>query len=110
MTPAAGIALGVGAVSLLVGAGLGFASRSAASEVERECAGDPAICRPGGQGAQQRAERNALGADVSFGIAAAGLLTGVVIIAVNAARRRKAKQRGLAISPTRAGVLVSGRF
>lgn len=110
VTPAAGIALGVGAVGVMVGAGLGLASIRAASEVDTECSGEPAICRQGGPEAQERSEKTALGADISFGIGAAGLLTGVVIIAVNAVRRKKAKERGLAISPTRNGVLISGRF
>ncbi len=110
VTPAAGVALGVGAVGVLVGIGLGLASTSAASEVDAECSGEPSICREGGPEAQQRAERTALGADVSFGLGAAGLLTGVIIIAINAGRRKKARRQNVAISPSRNGVSISGRF
>lgn len=87
-TPVA-IGLTVGAVAALgAGIGLGFASSRRTSDAEQYCGGSPLVCSAQADGDLDGARNLAIGANVSFAVAGLAAIGAVIVVAVNAKRRK----------------------
>ena len=103
------VALGVGGAAGIAGAAIGGAAMSKKSTLEDSCDGNH--CPPSQQGEADTIETMNLTADVLFGVAAAGIITGVILFFVEPDDESEAE---VAVTPAftgnGAGLAVGGRF
>jgi len=103
------VALGVGGAAGIAGAAIGGAAMSKRSTLEDSCQGNH--CPPGKQGEADTIETMNLTADVLFGVAAAGIVTGVILFFVEPDDESDTE---VAVTPAftgnGAGLAVGGRF
>ncbi|MCK9458897.1 MAG: PEGA domain-containing protein [Proteobacteria bacterium] len=103
------VALGVGAAAGIAGGVLGGVALSKKNEIDGSCVAGQ--CPPRYEDDADRVERLALGADILFGVAAAGVITGVVLFFVEP--KMGSEERTVVapvVSNDAAGLAVVGRF
>lgn len=119
VTPLIGTLLGVGAIGLATGTGLAVAAQKHSNNLETNCtAGNDGkvVCPSDMQKDADQARGFAIGADITFAVGGAALVTGVSLLAVRAARARHNKTTSrLQLSPNWAprkggSMMLSGRF
>ena len=113
--PAAIALTAIAAVGLGAGIGLGVASSRRGNDVENACTDNPVVCPEGAESDLDSSKNLALGADIAFGVGAAAAVGAVVVIAINASRRKKATTaaRGgsrVAVGVHRRGASLRVRF
>ncbi|MBL4684476.1 MAG: hypothetical protein JKY37_07800 [Nannocystaceae bacterium] len=104
------VATSIAAIGLGVGIGLGVTSQRRKDEASSACGLDPEGDRfcPGAAGAPLDASRRfALGADIAFGVGGVAAVTAIVLIAVRAAKNKRAQS---ALVPSRRGAALIVRF
>lgn len=113
----AAIALTIVSVAgLATGAGLGVTSRRRSDDADGKCNDSPVLCPPEAESDLDASRNLGIGADVSFAIGAAAGVAAIVIIAVNASKRRKSSGTAgdasarVSLSPRRGGAGLRVRF
>jgi len=111
------LAIGLAAGAIVAGGtglGLGLASRSRNSDAESMCTTDPVLCPSEAESDVDSSRRLALGADIMFGLAGAAAVGAIVVIAINASKRKKATaaaaSQRMALTAGRRSVGLSVRF
>jgi len=103
------IALGIGGAAGITGAAIGGAAMSKRADLEVSCVDNH--CPPSKEGESDTIETMNLTADVLFGLAAAGIVTGVILFFVEPDDETEAQ---VAVAPAvtagGAGLAVGGRF
>lgn len=103
------VALGVGGAAGIAGAAIGGAAMSKKSDLESSCEGNH--CPPSQQSEADTIKTMNLTADVLFGVAAAGVVTGIILFFVEPDADSETE---VAVTPaftaTGAGLAVGGRF
>jgi hypothetical protein len=103
------VALGVGGAAGIAGAAIGGAALSKKSTLEDRCEGNH--CPPSSQGEADTIKSMNLTADILFGVAAAGIVTGVILFFVEPDDE---SDTAVAVTPAvtgnGAGLAVGGRF
>lgn len=106
--PAAIALTAVAVVGLGTGTGLGLASRGRNGDAAALCTDDPILCPPEAQSDLDGGRRLALGADIAFGVGAAAAVGAIVVIALNARKRKKAQSAAAPTSRVAVGVMRRG--
>jgi hypothetical protein len=103
------VALGIGGAAGIAGGVMGGIALSKKADIDAQCEGKQ--CPAGTEDDADRVKRLALGADVLFGVAAAGVVAGVVLFFVEP---RAGSERAVSVTPVvadgTAGLVVGGRF
>jgi hypothetical protein len=105
------VALGVAGAAGITGGILGGVALARKSDIESHC--QEGVCPLAYQDDAAGVERLALGADILYGVAAAGAIAAVVMFFVEPRRSRGSERQvvaGPALWPGKAGLTISGRF
>jgi tetratricopeptide (TPR) repeat protein len=110
--PAAAAFTAVAAASFATGLGLGLAARARNRDADASCReGDAGrLCAADADADLRTSRRLALGTDVVIGIGSAAVLGLIIVLATNAARRKKAGRSDVALTPVRIGAGAGWRF
>jgi Tetratricopeptide repeat/PEGA domain len=103
------VAMGIGGVSGIAGGIIGGVALSKKTDIDADCVDNH--CPPGSKSDGDKVATMALTADVLYGVAAVGVIAGIVLFFVEPKLGQESKVAFAPImSPDGAGVAISGRF